>query len=129
METGIESVYELYRRGCDLLDHGDHQAAIVSLSKARDREPDKASIREALGRALFHAQRYEGAAAEFHAVASRTPTNDYALFCWGRSMQLLGRHREARGPLALACSLRPERADYRLYRDRARRDAEHARPE
>jgi hypothetical protein len=38
-------------------------------------------------------------------------------------MQLLGRHREARGPLALACSLAPERADYRLYRDRARRDA------
>ena len=106
-----------------LLDHGDHQAAIVPLSKARDLEPDKASIREALGRALFHAQRYEGAAAEFEAVAASAPTNDYALFCLGRSMQLLGRHREACQPLALACSLRPEREDYRLYRDRARRDA------
>ncbi len=50
--------------------HGDYQAAIVPLSKARDLEPDKASIREALGRALFHAQRYEGAAAEFEAVAA-----------------------------------------------------------
>ncbi len=38
-------------------------------------------------------------------------------------MQLLGRHREACQPLALACSLRPEREDYRQYRDRARRDA------
>ena len=38
-------------------------------------------------------------------------------------MQLLGRHREACQPLALACSLRPEREDYRVYRDRARRDA------
>jgi hypothetical protein len=38
-------------------------------------------------------------------------------------MQLLGRHREACQPLALACSLRPEREDYQLYRDRARRDA------
>ena len=119
----VESVYDLYQRGCELLDHGDHEAAIIPLSKARDREPDKASIREALGRALFHSQRYEGAAAEFHAVASRTPTNDYALFCLGRSMQLLGRHREACHPLALACSLQPERADYRLYLDRARRDA------
>jgi Flp pilus assembly protein TadD len=81
------------------------------------------SIREALGRALFHAQRYEGAAAEFEVLAERKPTDDYALFCLGRSMQLLGRHREACHPLALACSLRPERADYRLYRDRARRDA------
>ena len=117
----MESVYDLYQRGRELLEHGDHQAAIVSLSKARDLEPDKDSIREALGRALFHAQHYECAAAEFRAVATKTPTNDYALFCLGRSLQLLGRHREARNPLALACSLRPERKDYRLYRDRARR--------
>src|SRR3974390_1920412 len=103
----MESAYEFYRRGCELLAHGDHQAAIVPLSKARDLEPDKASVREALGRALFHAQRYEGAAAEFEAVATRPPTNDYALFCLGRSMQQLGRHREACQPLALACSLRP----------------------
>jgi tetratricopeptide (TPR) repeat protein len=122
----MESVYDLYQRGCDLLDHGDHQAAILPLSKARDLEPDKASIREALGRALFHAQRYEDAAEEFEAVAAGAPTNDYALFCLGRSMQMLGRHREARHPLALACSLCPDRADYRLYRDRARRDAERA---
>ena len=91
----------------------------MPLSRARDLEPDKASIREALGRALFHAQRYEGAAAEFQAIAASAPTNDYALFCLGRSMQQLGRHREACQPLALACSLRPEREDYRLYRDRA----------
>ena len=122
----MDSLYDLYQRGTELLEHGDYQAAIVPLSKARDLEPDKASIREALGRALFHAQRYEGAAEEFQAVATNTPTNDYALFCLGRSMQLLGRHREACQPLALACSLRPEREDYRVYRDRARRDAHYA---
>jgi tetratricopeptide (TPR) repeat protein len=119
----MESVYDLYQRGCELLDRGDHQAAIISLSKARDLEPDKDSIREALGRALFHSQRYADAAVEFDALAAKTPTNDYALFCLGRSMQLLGRHRDACQPLALACSLRPERDDYRRYRDRARRDA------
>ncbi len=120
----MESTYDLYQRGCELLEHGDHQAAIVPLSRARDLEPDKSSIREALGRALFHAQRYESAAAEFEAIASRTPTNDYAQFCLGRSMQLLGRHREACKPLALACSLAPGRADYKLYRERARWDAQ-----
>ncbi len=88
----MDSVYDLYRRGCELLRHGDHQAAIVPLTRAREQEPDKASIREALGRALFHAQRYEDAAAEFRAVAAQAPTNDYALFCLGRSMQQLGRH-------------------------------------
>lgn len=120
---GVENVYDLYRNGCALLEHRDFQAAIVPLTRARNLDPEKASIREALGRALFHARRYESAAAEFQAVAAKTPTNDYALFCLGRSMQLLGRHREACQPLALACSLRPERADYRVYRDRARRNA------
>jgi tetratricopeptide (TPR) repeat protein len=122
----MESVYDLYQRGCELVEHRDYQAAIVPLTRARNLEPDKTSIRETLGRALFHTQRYESAAAEFQAVAAKAPTNDYALFCLGRSMQLLGRHSEACQPLALACSLRPERKDYRLYRDRARRDAERA---
>ena len=116
-------MYDLYQRGIALLERRDFHAAIVPLTRARDLEPGKTSIREALGRALFHARRYEGAAAEFGAVAEHAPTNDYALFCLGRSMQLLGRHREACQPLALACSLRPEREDYRVYRDRARRDA------
>jgi Flp pilus assembly protein TadD len=119
----MDSVYELYRRGCDLLDHGDHEAAIVPLTRARELEPTKTSIREALGRALFHAQHYQRAAAEFQAVVTAAPTNDYALFCLGRSMQMLGRHREACRPLAVACSMSPARDDYRVYRDRALRDA------
>ena len=119
----MESVYDLFRRGTDLLEAGDYHAATVPLARARDLEPEKTSIREALGRAFFHCARFEQARGEFAAVVERAPTNDYALFCLGRSMQLLGRHREACQPLALACSLQPEREDYRLYRDRARRDA------
>ena len=119
----MDSVYDLYQRGLELLERGDYHAAIVPLTAAREREPGKASIHEALGRALFHARRYKAAADEFGAIVEHAPTNDYALFCLGRSMQLLGRHREACQPLALACSLRPGRADYRVYRARARRDA------
>jgi predicted Zn-dependent protease len=122
-ERHEDSVYELYKRGSELLSAGDHHAAIVPLTRARDLEPTKTSIREALGRALFHARRYECAAQEFEAVTTAAPTNDYALFCLGRTMQLLGRHREACHPLALACSMSPEREDYRIYRDRARRAA------
>lgn len=118
-----DSVYDLFRRGTALLEQGDFHAAVVPLTRARDLEPDKDSIREALGRALFRAQRYEEAREEFEAVVDHAPTNDYALFCLGRSLQLLGRHDEARHPLALAAQLRPERPDYRAYRDRARRRA------
>jgi Flp pilus assembly protein TadD len=119
----MDSVYELFTRGTQLLEDGDFHAATVPLARARDLDPDKTSIREALGRALFRSQRYEEAASEFEAVVARAPTNDFALFCLGRSLQLLGRHHEARHPLALASNLRPERRDYRKYRDQARKRA------
>lgn len=119
----MESAYDLFTRGTRLLEDGDFHAATVPLARARDLEPDKTSIREALGRALFRSQRYEQAVTEFSAVVDRAPTNDFALFCLGRSLQLLGRHDEARHPLALASNLRPDRSDYRKYRDQARKRA------
>jgi tetratricopeptide (TPR) repeat protein len=109
----VDSAYDLFMSGTRLLDHGDFHAAVVPLARARDLEPEKTSIREALGRALFFARRYREAAAEFEAVVERAPTNDFALFCLGRSLQLQG----------LATSLRPERADYRQYLGQARRRA------
>ncbi len=116
----MADAYLLFQQGTALLEAGDHHQAVIPLTRARDLAPDKASVREALGRALFHVQRYEDAAAEFAAVAERAPTNDYALFCLGRCLQQLGRHAEARRPLAQAAGLRPERGDYRAYRDRSR---------
>jgi Flp pilus assembly protein TadD len=116
----MDDVYELFRKGTELLESGHNHQAIVPLSRARDLAPDKGSIREALGRALFHAQQYEAAAAEFQAVIDRAPTNDYAQFCLGRSLQMLGRHAEARQPLVLAACMQPNRRDYRRYRDIAR---------
>jgi|SRR5579884_895973 len=116
----MDDVYELFLRGTELLEGGHNHQATIPLTRARDLAPDKTSIREALGRALFHSQRYELAAAEFQAVVDRAPTNDYALFCLGRCLQLLGRHAEARQPLALAACMQPGRRDYRRYRDQAR---------
>jgi tetratricopeptide (TPR) repeat protein len=120
----MDDIYELYNRGSSLLADGHHHQAAVPLRRARELSPESASIREALGRALFHTQEYAEAAAEFEAVVERAPTNDYALFCWGRCLQMLGLHAEARKPLALAANLQPQRSDYRAYRDRARAAAD-----
>jgi Flp pilus assembly protein TadD len=117
------NVYELFRKGSELLEQGDHHAAAVPLGQARELAPDKDSVREAYGRALFGAGRLREAAAEFEAIVEHAPTNDYALFCLGRTLQRMGRHAEARHPLALASNLQPHRADYRKYRDQARRRA------
>jgi len=116
----VESVYDLYQRGMRLLESGDFAQATVPLAKASRLEPDKASIREALGRAYFRSHRFEEAAVEFDAVVEIAPTNDYALYCLGRALLELGRAGEARKPLAQAAGLRPDRRDYRIYRDRAR---------
>src|SRR6195952_5026022 len=115
--------YELFRQGTELLESGDHHAATVPLGRARELAPDKDSVREAYGRALFLAQRFSEAAEEFEAIVEHTPTNDYALFCLGRSLQLLGRHAEARKPLAQTAGMQPGRGDDRRYRDQARRAA------
>ena len=119
----MEDVYDLFKRGTALLEAGDYNSATVPLRKARDLEPEKTSIREALGRAYFRSAQFERAREEFEAVVELAPTNDYALFCLGRSLMQLGRHKEARKPLALAAQLRPERRDYRLYRERAAKAA------
>jgi Flp pilus assembly protein TadD len=120
---GMDDVYDLYQRGMALLEDGHYHQAIIPLAKARDLEPDKTSIREALGRAYFRTGRFEEARAEFEAVVECAPTNDYALFCLGRSLMQLGRTAEARKPLTLAANMNPNRRDYRIYRDRARKAA------
>ena len=119
----MDDVYDLFQRGTALLEAGDFNSATVPLRRARDLDPDKTSIREALGRAYFRSAQFERAREEFEAVVERAPTNDFALFCLGRSLMQLGRHQEARKPLALAAQLRPERRDYRLYRERAMKAA------
>jgi Flp pilus assembly protein TadD len=116
----MDDVYELYQKGHALLKDGHFNAAVIPLSKAASLEPEKTSIREALGRAYFRSSQFEEARVEFEAVVERAPTNDYALFCLGRALLQLGRPAEARKPLVLAAQLRPERRDYRIYRDRAR---------
>jgi tetratricopeptide (TPR) repeat protein len=115
-----EHVYDLFRRGSELLERGDFAAAAIPLEQARSFEPDKTSIREALGRAYFHSQRYIEARDEFAAVVERSPVDDYAHFCLGRAFQLTGHRTEARRHLKLAAGLRPDRKDYREYLNRIR---------
>ena len=55
---------------------------------------------------------------EFEAVVETHPVNDYAHFCLGRALSKTGETKRARHHLALASNLRPDRDDYRIYRER-----------
>ena len=113
-----DSLYSLYQRGMALLEAGDYAQATVPLRKAARLAPEKSSVREALGRALFLSRQFEEAVPEFEAVLERYPVNDYAHFCLGRALTLCGERDRARRHLAIAANLRPERRDYRVYRER-----------
>ena len=115
-----ERVYDLYKRGSELLENGDFAAAAIPLERARSLEPDKTSIREALGRAYYRSGRFGRAAEEFEAVVERAPVNDFAHFCLGRALEKTGRTDKARHHAVLAAGMRPDRADYRYFRDRLR---------
>ncbi len=115
-EGSPEPTYSLYRRGMELLEDGDFEDAAEPLAEAARREPEKSSVREALGRAYYRAGRFRLAAVEFGAVVESHPVNDYAHFCLGRALSMTGDTRGARHHLALASNLRPERRDYRYYR-------------
>jgi Flp pilus assembly protein TadD len=119
-DPASDDAYALFQRGLSLLAESHWAQAAVSLEKAKRLEPDKTSIREALGRAYFRSGHYRRAAREFSAVVERSPANDYAHFCLGRSFEKLGDRRNARRHLSLASGMRPDRTDYRLYRDRVR---------
>ena len=103
----------------ELLEDGDFEAATVPLGRPRRRAPEKSSVREALGRALFRTHRFEEAAGEFEAVVETPPgrTITRTSASAGRPTKT-GRSSGARHHLAIAANLRPDRRDYRIYRER-----------
>jgi tetratricopeptide (TPR) repeat protein len=113
-----DSTYRLYRRGIELLEDGDFEQATAPLAEAARRAPEKSSVREALGRAYYRSGQFAEAAAEFEAVVETHHVNDYAHFCLGRALTKTGQTERARHHLALASNLRPDRSDYRFYRER-----------
>ena len=100
-------------RGRRRLAAGLTAQATVALEKAKKAEPEKASIREALGIAYFRLRRWPEAEAEFRKVLELSPVNDYAHYALGRCLEKQGRDREANGHYKLASSLRPGSDQYR----------------
>jgi Flp pilus assembly protein TadD len=108
----MSETYNLFQQGRAHLKRGMAAQATVPLEKAKRLEPDKASIREALGIAYFRIQRWNEAESEFRAVLELSPTDDYAHYALGRCLEKLGRDQEANGHYKLASSLNPQSERY-----------------
>jgi Flp pilus assembly protein TadD len=108
----MSGAYEHFQEGRQRLKRGMPAQATVALEKAKRLEPDKASIREALGIAYFRLARWQEAEAEFRAVLELSPTDDYAHYALGRALEKQGREAEANGHYKLASSMVPGSAQY-----------------
>ena len=105
--------YELMERAGEFLRGGHpHQAAML-LGEAKLLEPDKGSIREALGRALYLSGRTARARREFAKAVQIDPVNDYAHFGLALSCARTGQRTRAIAHLKLAIAMRPGADVYR----------------
>jgi Flp pilus assembly protein TadD len=107
-----ETAYELYVRGRSMLVGGHPHQAVLLLSRAKLLEPEKASIREALGRALYAIGSPSRARREFAKAVQLNPSDDYAHFALALACERTGQRVRARGHAKLAVVLRPDVADY-----------------
>ena len=102
-----ETAYDLYAKGVRFLEEGHpHQAAMI-LSRAKLIEPEKASVREALGRALYMSGRMARARREFAKAVQIDPADDYAHFALALACERTGQRARAIGHLKLAIAMRP----------------------
>src|SRR4029453_14500178 len=108
----MSETFDLFQQGRAHLEKGRPAQATVALEKAKRREPEKASIREALGIAYFRIHRYEEAASESRKMLGPGAGDHSAHYALGRCLEKQGRQAEANGHYKLASSLRPGQADY-----------------
>jgi len=101
-----------FQEGRRRLKQGMPAQATVVLEKAKSLEPEKASIREALGIAYLRIQRYDEAEREFRAMLELSPADHYAHYGLGRALEKQGKQLEANGHYKLASSLRPQNEHY-----------------
>lgn len=97
-----DETYDLFQQGLSHLRGGRPSQATVALEKAKRREPEKASIREALGIAYFRTSRWDEAAAEFSKLVELAPVDPFAHRALARTLDRLGRPEDAAQHHALA---------------------------
>jgi Flp pilus assembly protein TadD len=84
------AAYDAFTQGHELLRSKDFHQAALALERARRLEPDKASVREALGRAYMGCRDFPRAREEFAAAVDLGPTDGYAHFGLAKALERLG---------------------------------------
>jgi Flp pilus assembly protein TadD len=98
---------ELFRRAESLLASRRPLAALDALAPVLDAEPDSPSVQLLAGRAYFHSAQLIRAEQAFRRVLEIDPSDHYARFVLGRTLQRLGRLEEALTQVRMATAMDP----------------------
>ena len=98
---------ELFRRAESLLASRRPLAALDALAPLLDSESDSPSVQLLAGRAYFHSAQLGRAERAFRRVLETDPSDHYARFVLGRTLQRLGRLDEALTQVRMATAMDP----------------------
>lgn len=100
-------LYTEFERAERLLDAGQPLEAADTLVPVIAAEPDNASVRQLLARAYFHSAQLGRAEKQLRWLIEHDPSDHYAQFVLGRTLERQGRPQQALPHLRLAAVMRP----------------------
>lgn len=106
-EQGTSSHLAAFRRAESLLGSRRPLDALQALKPVLEAEPDKPSVQLLAGRAYFHSAQLRRAEQAFNKLLEMDPTDDYARFILGRTLQRMNRLVEALAQLRMATAMNP----------------------
>ena len=107
MNEDDPGTFEAFRKAESLVAQRRPLDALVVLAPVLDAEPDKPSVQLLAGRAYLGSAQLRRAEAAFQRVIELDPTDHYARFALGRTLQRLGRYPEAQTQLRIATAMHP----------------------
>jgi Flp pilus assembly protein TadD len=99
--------FEAFRKAESLVAQRRPLDALAALAPVLDAEPDKPSVHLLAGRAYLGSAQLRRAEQAFLRVIELDPTDHYARFALGRTLQRLGRYPEAQTQLRIAAAMHP----------------------
>ena len=102
---------EEYRRATFFFESGDPLGAARLLEPIVEAEPHNTSVRQLLARAYFQSAQLGRAEEQLRVLVDRDPADHYAHHVLGRTLERLGRFREALPHLRLAAAMKRQ-TDY-----------------
>ncbi len=109
----MEDAYSLFTKAKLMMKKNDFLNASLLLEEAREYEPGKGSIREALGICYYNMGFYDSSRVHFDKAIEIDAANDFAHYGMGLCLIRENKLNRALGYLKIASFMRPDSAKYR----------------